>query len=249
ILVMGRAHAGKTTILQRVCNTMNKPEIFDREGNRVYSYRVVHTGIEHFQHGHHSMEHELVFRSNPHFVFHDSCGFEAGSTKQFDEMKNFVVNHAATAKSVNEQIHAIWYCIPMTDCQRMVTADEKFFNECDTKYVPVVVLLTKGDGLWLDAIQELEDEGYEIEEASENITGKERKLLEKWLAHIKLELHECRFPPSGYVSLQNMEEKSADCTALMQCTADVLNDEGLQRLLISTQQSSIMLCVKYAVGK
>ncbi|KIO13947.1 hypothetical protein M404DRAFT_452367 [Pisolithus tinctorius Marx 270] len=46
-----------------------------------------------------------------------------------------------------------------------------------------------------------------------------------------------------------MQEENADCTALMQCTADALNEKSLQRLLISTQQSSIMLCVEYAVQK
>ncbi|KAI6102899.1 hypothetical protein F5141DRAFT_237570 [Pisolithus sp. B1] len=35
ILVMGRANAGKTTILQRVCNSTDKPEIFDGKGNKV----------------------------------------------------------------------------------------------------------------------------------------------------------------------------------------------------------------------
>ncbi|KAG6329851.1 hypothetical protein ID866_9237 [Astraeus odoratus] len=33
VLVMGRANAGKTTILQRVCNTMEDPEVFDENGN------------------------------------------------------------------------------------------------------------------------------------------------------------------------------------------------------------------------
>jgi GTPase SAR1 family protein len=35
VLVIGRANAGKTTILQKVCNTTEKPEIFDSEGNKV----------------------------------------------------------------------------------------------------------------------------------------------------------------------------------------------------------------------
>jgi GTPase SAR1 family protein len=35
ILVVGRANAGKTTLLQKVCNTTEKPEIFDGEGNKV----------------------------------------------------------------------------------------------------------------------------------------------------------------------------------------------------------------------
>ena len=35
ILVIGRANAGKTTILQRVCNTTEQPKIFNREGHEV----------------------------------------------------------------------------------------------------------------------------------------------------------------------------------------------------------------------
>jgi len=36
ILVVGRANAGKTTLLQRVCNTTENPEIFDGAGNKVH---------------------------------------------------------------------------------------------------------------------------------------------------------------------------------------------------------------------
>jgi GTPase SAR1 family protein len=35
ILVVGRANAGKTTLLQKVCNTTEKPEIFDGKGKKV----------------------------------------------------------------------------------------------------------------------------------------------------------------------------------------------------------------------
>ncbi|KAI6016716.1 hypothetical protein EDC04DRAFT_2747774 [Pisolithus marmoratus] len=33
ILVMGQANAGKMTILQRVCNTMDQPEIWNGQGS------------------------------------------------------------------------------------------------------------------------------------------------------------------------------------------------------------------------
>jgi len=42
ILVVGRANAGKTTLLQRVCNTTENPEIFDREGKKVNLTSVRH---------------------------------------------------------------------------------------------------------------------------------------------------------------------------------------------------------------
>ncbi|KIO04272.1 hypothetical protein M404DRAFT_143973 [Pisolithus tinctorius Marx 270] len=237
ILVMGRANAGKTTILQRVCNSTEKPEIFDGKGKKCS------------QRGYHNIEQEVVFQSNPRFVFHDSCGFEAGTVQQFDQMRGFVAERGATMR-VNERIHAIWFCIPMTDYHRTVTAAErKFFNECDTGHVPVIVLLTKVDALYLPALRGLLDEGLAIAEAKERAAEKQGELLEKWLDHIKQELGKCQFPPKGYVSLQKMHQESADCSALMDCTANVLNEEGLQRLLISTQQSSIALCVQYAVHR
>jgi GTP-binding protein EngB required for normal cell division len=35
VLVIGRANAGKTTILQRTCNTAEGPVIYDRAGKKV----------------------------------------------------------------------------------------------------------------------------------------------------------------------------------------------------------------------
>ena len=36
ILIIGRANAGKTTILQRLCNTTEQPKIFNGEGHEVF---------------------------------------------------------------------------------------------------------------------------------------------------------------------------------------------------------------------
>ena len=38
ILVIGRANAGKTTILKNICNSTENPEIYDDKGNKVRSY-------------------------------------------------------------------------------------------------------------------------------------------------------------------------------------------------------------------
>lgn len=35
ILIVGRANAGKTTILKRICNTTDDPEIYDKNGKKV----------------------------------------------------------------------------------------------------------------------------------------------------------------------------------------------------------------------
>ena len=36
VLIIGRANAGKTTILQRVCNTTEQPKIFNQKGDEVF---------------------------------------------------------------------------------------------------------------------------------------------------------------------------------------------------------------------
>ena len=36
VLIIGRANAGKTTILQRLCNTTEQPKIYNREGHEVF---------------------------------------------------------------------------------------------------------------------------------------------------------------------------------------------------------------------
>ncbi|KIO05028.1 hypothetical protein M404DRAFT_1000117 [Pisolithus tinctorius Marx 270] len=128
VLVMGRANAGKTTILQRLCNTTDRPEIFNGKGEKVNTRDVEGSQAR----GYHNIENELWFKSNPRFVFHDSCGFEAGSEAEFEKMKKFVTDQAKSTK-LEDRIHAIWYCIPLNERNRMVTAAErKFFNECDS---------------------------------------------------------------------------------------------------------------------
>ncbi|KAI6141036.1 hypothetical protein BKA82DRAFT_4206042, partial [Pisolithus tinctorius] len=200
ILIMGRANAGKTTILQRVCNTTDKPEIFNGEGEKVDA-TVVQGSLKC---GYHNIEDELVFKSNQRFVFHDSHGFEAGSEGEFDMMKEFVMDRAKTTK-LDKRIHAIWFCIPLNDSHRMVTAAEKkFFDECDTGhgvYIPVIVLLTKTDTLALDAFLELIDDGLDEGDAVERTAEVEKRNLTECFIKVKGWLDESRFPPYDYLSL------------------------------------------------
>ncbi|KAG1801302.1 hypothetical protein EV424DRAFT_1436407 [Suillus variegatus] len=98
ILVIGRANAGKTTILQRVCNTRENPEIYNSAGEKV--------GIT-MPRGLHNIENEMVFKSNPGFIFHDSRRFEAGGESEFNKVKAFIADRSREAK-LKDQLHAIW---------------------------------------------------------------------------------------------------------------------------------------------
>ncbi|KAI6138801.1 GTP-binding protein [Pisolithus tinctorius] len=242
---MGRANAGKTTVLQRVCNTTDQPEIFDGNGEKVDTGAVQGS----LGRGYHNIEDELVFKSNPRYVFHDSCGFEAGSEEEFDKMKKFVTDQAKSTK-LEKRIHAIWYCIPLNESHRMVMAAErKFFNECDSGRVPVIVLLTKADTLNLDAVQELMKRGLTVDDAMKEAPEIEKQLQKGYLEKIKGWLNELKFPPQSYVVLTGMEQESADCEELLKCTANALTEEGLQGLLISSQQSNLGLCMEFAIMK
>lgn len=59
------------------------------------------------QRGIHNINHEMVFKSNPKFVFHDSPGFEAGHEHEFQLMKKFITERADTI-FLKKRIHAIW---------------------------------------------------------------------------------------------------------------------------------------------
>ncbi|KAI6030229.1 hypothetical protein EDC04DRAFT_3115436 [Pisolithus marmoratus] len=247
---MGRANAGKTTILQRVCNTMDRPEIFNAQGQKVCTLHGTCSRLTTcWTRGEHNIEDELVFTSNPGFVFHDSCGFEAGSEEQFESMKKFVMDRAKTT-NLDERIHAIWFCIPLNESHRLVmTAEIKFFSNCDTGHVPVIVLLTKADTLKLEAVQEGMGRGLGVEDAMQSATEVEGRLLDSAFSRVKGWLNKQSFPPRDYVTLTGMHEEGADCRSLLGCTANALNEEGLQQLLISTQQSNLELCMEFAIMK
>jgi GTPase SAR1 family protein len=103
ILVIGRANAGKTTLLQRVCKTTESPIVRDRWGSKINTDVKGTVGR-----GEHDIEHEISFESNDRFVFHDSRGFEAGSEDELQMVQSFIENRAKD-KALLMRLHAIWF--------------------------------------------------------------------------------------------------------------------------------------------
>ncbi|KAJ8583589.1 hypothetical protein M405DRAFT_866917 [Rhizopogon salebrosus TDB-379] len=234
ILVVGRANAGKTTLLQKVCNTTEKPEIFDGEGNKIDA-DVVKSSVNR---GEHDINNELMFRSNPRFVFHDSCGFEAGGEDEFKNMKEFVSERASTRK-LNERIHAIWQAIISMRLYVIVIF-------CVT--VPVIAVFTKFDALSAVALGELRTKpGL----TRKDIFERTPELVEEIFANANIWGRLCgtRHPPKDYVRLAKMNMDETDCGPLLERTTGALGDEALQMLLISTQRTNLELCITYAVKK
>ncbi|KAG2088269.1 uncharacterized protein F5147DRAFT_587713, partial [Suillus discolor] len=103
MLVIGRANAGKTTILQRVCKTRDNPEIYNSAGKKI-DLAVLAASRER---GEHDMENEMMFKSNLGFIFHDSCGFEAGGESEFNKIKAFITCCSKETK-IRNKLHVIW---------------------------------------------------------------------------------------------------------------------------------------------
>ncbi|KAG1793032.1 hypothetical protein EV424DRAFT_1530399 [Suillus variegatus] len=230
ILVIGRANAGKTTILQRICNTQDKPKIYDSAEK---------------ERGEHEIKNEMVFESNPGFVFHDSHGFEAGSKDEFDKVKAFITDRSTQAK-IAKRLHVIWFCIPMDEACRSFTAgEEKFFTECDTASIPVIVLFTKFDALYGIEFRKLINTGILQKDAKQQAP----KCAEETFAlgpQLRF-LQDVRWPPKCHVCLPNMNKDDADCDALIERTAGALDDKVLKQLFVSTQQTNLEICMKYAI--
>ncbi|KAG1827980.1 GTP-binding protein [Suillus variegatus] len=252
VLIMGRANAGKTTILQKVCNTTDQPEIYDTKGKkvRVMIYAMHPSIADQWWRGNHNIANEMVFKSNPGFVFHDSCGFEAGSEEEFKNMKNFISERAHATK-LEERIHAIWYCIPMDDhCRTFQRSEEKFFRECDTGHVPVVAVFTKFEALRPVAFGEIKKQlkGVSKEERSKRIAERVEELFTKTGVLDQLCNPENRARPKAYVRLQEMNKTDANCNTLLEHTTFALDNEELRLCLVSTQKSNLELCIKCAIA-
>ncbi|KAJ7480371.1 hypothetical protein B0H11DRAFT_1724914 [Mycena galericulata] len=101
VLILGRANAGKTTILERLTGAAMDTAKVRRNRKVLRDQRGVH-----------NIEDEIHFSSKPGFVFHDSCGVEAGSTEELSVVKQFV-ERCSSVNNSREQLHAIWYSFPL----------------------------------------------------------------------------------------------------------------------------------------
>jgi len=243
ILIIGRANAGKTTILRAICNTTENPAVYDGEGNQIDLTKIEGSrgcGI-------HDIEHELIFQSNEKFVFHDSRGFEAGSTDEFERLKKFIADRANTTH-LKKRIHAIWYCIPMDKLDRAIQrSEEMFFNGCDTRNVPVIVLFTKFDALLAVAMSKLSNDDQKL--SKEKKVARAHELVDGIFenANIWGRLCQLNHAPKCSVLIGGMHNSNEACDILLENTAGALNEEALQISFVTAQETNIALCIKYAV--
>ncbi|KAF8336703.1 hypothetical protein F5887DRAFT_1063198 [Amanita rubescens] len=225
ILVIGRANAGKTTILEKVCGVAKgtKPIIYDMDVER----------------GLHDIEHQITYPGS-NFIFHDSRGFEAGSTEELEIAWKFIERKSVETELKN-QLHAIWYCIPMDSPRPILSAELEFFNK-GTGKVPLVVIFTKFDGQINIEFANLTDV------KNEDKWERAREIAQITFQKVYLpKVLDAKCPPKAYVQLEDMDLPEKNCAELTQQTADAIDDDSIHQLFVSTQMNNLDLCVKSAL--
>jgi GTP-binding protein EngB required for normal cell division len=172
ILIIGRANAGKTTLLKKVCNSVDDPEIFSPSGEKLDPTLVQESS----ERGLHDINNQLVFKSNRQFIFHDSRGFESGSLNEMETVNSFITKRAER-RDLALQLHAIWYCLPTDTNRPLLDADREFFDKHGGGKVPVIAVLTKFDGLISMAFNELRQENFGIKAAKDKKVERAESIL------------------------------------------------------------------------
>ncbi|KAH9035833.1 GTP-binding protein [Lactarius hengduanensis] len=104
VLIIGRANAGKTSILQRICETTESPIIYRRGDDSDEEVKLDPT----MDRGEHSIDDQLVFSNHTGYVFHDSCGIESGCTKELEVLREFI-GRKCSEKQLGDRLHAICF--------------------------------------------------------------------------------------------------------------------------------------------
>ncbi|PPQ92320.1 hypothetical protein CVT25_008526 [Psilocybe cyanescens] len=226
ILVIGRANAGKTTLLQRVCNTTEDPRIYN-EGKNL-------RGI-------HDINHPFAFESNPQFIFHDSRGFESGDESQLKEVQAFIEERARSTEP-KLQLHAIWSAVQSISKLLLVLTTHAGSALCQTNHG--LYSSWRRDSLMSNGLETVFKRGSSREQNRQSALNVLKDKFEKPLCGYK-------YPPKAYLHLEKMQEDEGkhqdQVKELIEKTADSLDNLALQMLFVSVQSSNLELCIEYAI--
>ncbi|KAF8260596.1 hypothetical protein EI94DRAFT_1811447 [Lactarius quietus] len=230
VLIIGRANAGKTTILQRVCKTTDSPSVY--RGNR----KVILEPST--NRGEHEINDELVFSNHKGYVFHDSRGIEAGGIDELAILQDFI-RRKSGEKLLRSRLHAIWYCVPMDNHRPGL--DLKFYKDiCPDNNVPVIPLFTKYDQYLFNVEMDVLDDPdkYDGRGVSEEA---EKRFQEHYVGPLGKDV--------GYVRLEKMNTDDGCCDKLIETTAAALNENAVTLMLLAVQRENLELSVRTALNR
>ncbi|KAN0140823.1 hypothetical protein V8E53_001267 [Lactarius tabidus] len=226
VLVVGRANAGKTSILQRVCETTESPTIYRGDEEITLNPSM--------ERGEHSIDDALVFSNHKGYVFHDSQGIESGDEEKLDILKEFI-RRKCGEKSLQNRLHAIWYCVPMDDHRPGLNL--RFYESiCPDQNVPVIAVFTKYDQFLFNVEMDVLDDPDKYPDSTKVAQVAEKRFQDHYLR------------PLGdgvrYVQLE-----SDHCKNLVEKTAEALNEDAVALMLLTVQKSNLELSVNMALRR
>jgi hypothetical protein len=127
--------------------------------------------------------------------------------------------------------------------------------------VPVVVIFTKFDALEDKCYNKLRSQGKNHQEAKDAMHEFAKNVFEKeYLSRVLA----TDFPPKAYICLAGnilslyrffkfspileMNKEENQCSELSETTMDVLDNDVLVNLFVSTQKNNLDLCIKRSIG-
>ncbi|KAI0269576.1 hypothetical protein BGY98DRAFT_1190297, partial [Russula aff. rugulosa BPL654] len=201
-----------------------KPEIRDKEGRLVDDPTLVKAGLER---GMSMIDYEITYLSSPRFVFHDSRGIEAGAESDCHEYIQKFIDDRAQQTRTRDQLHAIWFCMPM-DTPRVPSDEfELAFLEKVNCNVPVIAVLTKFEAL-VDRVKG-EYKGRQV--AKNDILNYAR---ENVFNPLKSVTH-------APVAIVQTHHKGEGCELLTKKTFEAIKNETLAIIFAMAQQNSMKL--------
>ncbi|KAN0128728.1 hypothetical protein V8E53_013449 [Lactarius tabidus] len=232
VLIVGRANAGKTSILKRVCETTDSPIIY--RGKKREEIKLDPS----IDRGEHKIDDELTFSNHKGYIFHDSRGIESGSTEELGILQEFIRRKSGETL-LRSRLHAIWYCVPM-DNQRP-QLDLRFYkNICPDNNVPVIAVFTKHDQFQRNVKMNMADYPS-IHSGSIVSEVVEEQFQEHYLRPLGDDVR--------YVRLEKMHMKDSCCDDLLETTAAALNEDAVALMLLAVQNDNLELSVKTALNR
>ncbi|KAH9025907.1 hypothetical protein EDB84DRAFT_1611636 [Lactarius hengduanensis] len=231
VLIIGRANSGKTTILQRVCDTTGSPIIY--RGERWRNERVtldpsIDSPLNMNQRGEHTIDDDLTFSNNDSYVFHDSRGIESGSTEELSVLQEFIRRKCRETRLAN-RLHAIWFALSSVlhpNGQPTTTARPQIVEDiCPDRNVPVIVVFTKYDQFRRNVQIHSEDVGSPDHNAFD---AADKTFKEHYLRPLGDDIR--------FVRLEKMNRQNMGCNELIEMTATALNGDIVGLMILAVQR-------------
>ncbi|KAF9459979.1 hypothetical protein BDZ94DRAFT_1284167 [Collybia nuda] len=179
--------------------------------------------------------------------------YNTGGVDELQKVKAFLSKHSREKRLKNQPYLGLqvsisdcghMFCIPMDDSRPITNAEGQFFSTVETGKVPVIAVFTKCEALETIAVDILENQ--------EELTYHDAVMgapeyAKNNLQNIHLDLARYKYPPQGYVYLQEMEKPYTDCKDLIEQTASALSGDTLQAIFVSTQQVNLEASMRYAI--